>query len=315
MTPEEIVTDIVKEFEITSKDIEKIRAQKDQWPRWCFAPFVVWASFLIRNISILSDPKLVSKITSACTVVPWRYTRSVYKFDPDLYRELVSTPITGDIPEEVVLRLPEWSVFVEMPGERYVTGFFASLEYVPLTKKSELRFVFCLTDESLYPFCVSLSKGSIAKSVRASLDEYESHIGNASELASSYAEVFGEDFKLLDRAVSLILYLCSDEAEIRDRDVPDWEPSFPRPKILKGRERLFPADRNRTVNVGKEIGAILRKEITNAEPHLATGRTVRSHMRRGHWHGFWTGPRKENRDRQKFVLKWLPPIVVRGQRE
>ena len=72
--------------------------------------------------------------------------------------------------------------------------------------------------------------------MRASLDEYESHVGDASELASSFAEVFGENFKLLHRAVSLILYVCSDEAEIRDRDVPDWEPSFPRSKIMKGRE-------------------------------------------------------------------------------
>lgn len=28
---------------------------------------------------------------------------------------------------------------------------------------------------------------------------------------------------------------------------------------------------------------------------------------------FWTGPRKENRDQHKFVLKWLPPLFVHGR--
>ena len=35
----------------------------------------------------------------------------------------------------------------------------------------------------------------------------------------------------------------------------------------------------------------------------------RPHMRRGHWHHFWTGPMDSAQDR-KLVLKWLPPIFV-----
>lgn len=37
--------------------------------------------------------------------------------------------LTDEIPEEVLLRLPEWSIYVEMQGES-VSGFFSSLEYV-----------------------------------------------------------------------------------------------------------------------------------------------------------------------------------------
>ena len=118
---------------------------------------------------------------------------------------------------------------------------------------------------------------------------------------------------LLRKALSLVLYICSDEAEIRDRNAPDWEPSFPRPKVTKGEERLFPADRNRVVDVGRELGAMLREGAEKREPSAPTGRSVRPHLRRGHWHGFWTGPRKENRDQQRFFLKWLPPVFVHGR--
>ena len=133
------------------------------------------------------------------------------------------------------------------------------------------------------------------------------------KVKAEYTELLGEDRSLVKKALSLVLYVCSDEAEIRDRDAPDWEPSFPRPKVTKGVERLFPADRNRTVKVGRELGAMLREGTAKSEPSAPTGRSVRPHMRRGHWHGFWTGPRKENRDQQKFVLKWLPPLFVHGK--
>lgn len=33
----------------------------------------------------------------------------------------------------------------------------------------------------------------------------------------------------------------------------------------------------------------------------------RPHMRRGHWHNFWTGPRDGDR---KLVLHWIPPTFI-----
>lgn len=307
MSPETHVTTLLRSLDISSRDIDKIRQGHDKWPRWCFAPFTVWATSFVRS---RQDLRKINDITSAITVIPWRYSRSVYRFDPDLYRELVATPFSGEIPEEVLLRLPEWSIFVEMQGES-VSGFFSSLEYVS-PGKAELRFVFC-TEERLMPFYIALSAGTIEKSFEDCLREYEAVAGESDKVKAEYTEVLGEDLSLVKKALSLVLYVCSDEAEIRDREAPDWEPAFPRAKVTKGEERLFPADRNRVVDVGRELGAMLREGATKSEPSAPTGRTVRPHMRRGHWHGFWTGPRKENRDQQKFVLKWLPPLFVHGK--
>lgn len=307
MSPETHVTTLLRSLDISSRDIDKIRQGHDKWPRWCFAPFTVWATSFVRS---RQDLRKINDITSAITVIPWRYSRSVYRFDPDVYRELVATPFSGEIPEEILLRLPEWSIYVEMQGEP-VSGFFSSLEYVS-PGKAELRFVFC-TEERLMPFYIALSAGTIEKSFEDCLREYEVVAGGSDKVKVEYTELLGEDLSLVKKALSLVLYVCSDEAEIRDRDAPDWEPSFPRPKVSKGVERLFPADRNRTVEVGRELGAMLREGAVRSESSAPTGRSVRPHMRRGHWHGFWTGPRKENRDQQKFVLKWLPPLFVHGR--
>lgn len=244
MSPETHVSTLMRSLGISSRDIDKIRSGHDQWPRWCFAPFAVWAASTVHTRRDLTK---VNDLTSAITVIPWRYSRSVYRFDPDVYRELISTPFSGELPGDVLLRLPEWSIFVEMQDEA-VSGFFASLEYVS-AGKVELRFVFCAGDR-LIPFYINLSAGTIEKSFEESLMEYEKVAGGSDKVKAEYAELLGEDLSLVKKALSLVLYVCSDEAEIRDRDAPDWEPSFPRPKVTKGEERLFPADRNRVVDVG-----------------------------------------------------------------
>lgn len=307
MSPETHVSTLMRSLEISSRDIDKIRAGHEKWPKWCFAPFTAWATSVIRS---RRDLQKVKDLTCAITVIPWRYSRSVYRFDSDVYRELIATPFSGELPGEVLLRLPEWSIFVEMQDEA-VSGVFVSLEYVS-AGKVELRFVFCAGDR-LIPFYINLSAGTIEKSFEESLMEYEKVAGGSDKVKAEYAELLGEDLSLVKKALSLVLYVCSDEAEIRDRDAPDWEPAFPRPKVTKGQERLFPADRNRVVDVGRELGAMLREGAAKSEPSAPTGRTVRPHLRRGHWHGFWTGPRKENRDQQKFFLKWLPPVFVHGR--
>lgn len=309
MSPETHVTTLLRSLDLSGRDLDKIRIDHDKWPKWCFAPFTVWATSFVRS---KEDLRKINDMTSAITVIPWRYSRSVYRFDPDVYRELISTPFSGAIPEEVLLLLPEWSIFVEMQGES-VSGFFSSLEYVSLGK-AELRFVFCGV-QRLIPFYIALSSGTIEKSFEECLREYEAIAGKSDteKVKKEHLQLLGENLSLVKKALSLVLYICSDDAEIRDRDAPDWEPSFPRPKITKGQERLFPADRNRTVEVGRELGALLRKGSAHREPSAPTGRSVRPHMRRGHWHGFWTGSRKENRDQQKFILKWIPPLFVQGR--
>jgi imidazolonepropionase-like amidohydrolase len=111
--------------------------------------------------------------------------------------------------------------------------------------------------------------------------------------------------------LNLVLYLCAQE--------PDVEGGLPeRPvatKTKKG-QRWFPAQKP----VVREVGVRTVKWIREARSQVASGsdieasgRTVAPHMRKAHWHGYWTGPRKDPGARN-FSLKWLPPTPV-GLRE
>ena len=102
--------------------------------------------------------------------------------------------------------------------------------------------------------------------------------------------------------VNHLLYLCSDEP-----DMPDHSES----KERRTHDITGAAKRSAIVTVGARIGAALRNskydakstECVNAQSHSSPI----PHMRRAHWHHFWTGPRDGER---KLIIKWLPPISV-----
>jgi len=59
--------------------------------------------------------------------------------------------------------------------------------------------------------------------------------------------------------------------------------------------------------VGFRIGSSLREYGRSVSRGDGSGATVRPHVRRAHWHRFWTGPMGGDR---KLVTKWLHPCLV-----
>lgn len=96
-----------------------------------------------------------------------------------------------------------------------------------------------------------------------------------------------------------VAYICSANADI----VPSYKPpKLSKPNNAKKRSMATWHD------VGYRIGAELRSyERTKSERKEHQGGTVRPHVRRAHWHHYWTGPRDGER---KLVLKWIAPTMV-----
>ncbi|MFL5303058.1 MAG: hypothetical protein ACJ79R_22230, partial [Anaeromyxobacteraceae bacterium] len=108
--------------------------------------------------------------------------------------------------------------------------------------------------------------------------------------------------------VNLTLYVCARNAEMRDAAGKRERPANPRPTKTSAGPRLFPPDRPTTWDVGYRTGAALAAASASAgEPQGGTHASPRPHIRRAHWHHFWTGPRAGERE---IALRWLPPIPV-----
>jgi hypothetical protein len=113
------------------------------------------------------------------------------------------------------------------------------------------------------------------------------------------------------RLGALLLYLVSDKADIS----PEGDQTVTRSRITTNERRgirNFQAPKIKPWEVGFRIGAEIRafeERNKEAAEHLGTGTAMRPHVRRAHWHSFWTGPRDQPQQRRKRV-RWLPPTPV-----
>jgi hypothetical protein len=133
--------------------------------------------------------------------------------------------------------------------------------------------------------------------------------------AVSKAASFEVMYPVVNSAMSLILYLCSQAAEYSG----NRKPSNPQPKQgKKDFPRYFPPDKPTTWDVGVRMGAALRRAYAEQEMKgiEETHASPRAHVRCAHWHGFRLGPMKTPTgavipaEQREFELRWLPPIPV-----
>jgi hypothetical protein len=105
---------------------------------------------------------------------------------------------------------------------------------------------------------------------------------------------------VLATTTSMLLYLCSDGPDVRRVALP---PGSGAPRAA--------ANSTRALQVGWRLGAALRaaQRYHSGRGGEETGRHVAPHLRKPHWHHYWTGPLNEPEQRQ-LVLRYLAPISV-----
>lgn len=301
------------------RGVELFRRDKGKdldWPAFCFLPMAGWYSIVsaAHRVDRLTLEQIgdVAKLAALGT---WRYSQGIYRYDDSMAAALGKTALSGELPVEVLLRLPEWCVYVETPGRHWLDsellGFWAHLEWDVNTQRRELRFLLNVADGRLIPQILHIGPWTITEAIDRWFSEARNQYDRSRtrgaaipdrETSTALIQQLGESINPL---LSMLLYLCSDEPDIGNRDYPQEKPGRPKPKRTKKGWRLFPPPKPKIWQVGDFVGETLRQ----AEQSIATGRSVRAHLRKAHWHGFWHGPKSAER---RFRYKWLPPIVVGG---
>lgn len=315
MIPNQHLIAAGKQFPAAWRLADEFRASRGadlpKWPAWCFMPMAGW-------FAIASDGADMSQITTdhasatshLAALGAWRVSQGIYQFDPDVEQSLVDTTLTGEIPTDVLYRLPEWCLYIETPGQQWMDidlhGFWVHLEWDANTERSELRFLLNTPDQ-LIPQILHMGPWTVTEAVDRAMGEArkQAESRNVELLRVDDAPMIlaGDLQPLLAR----VMYLCSDEPDIVDRDQPGYLPGRPKPKKTKKGWRLFPPAKPRVWSVGDSVGDTLRS--VSADAGDSDRKSPRPHLRRAHWHGYWTGPRDGD---QKFRCKWLPPTVIRG---
>ena len=325
MGPKDYLTYYSKVYPSAWKQVDDFRSQRGKalpfWPDWCFMPLagamaIVTSEVEKQGIGEISDPimndQLGRDVGILGALAAWRVTQGIYRFDSDVFQEIFNTPITGNLPHDILFRLPEWCLYIETPDTTWLNsplhGFFVHLEYDVGTGRKELRFVFDQTPDSmpmLFPFVLHLGDWPLKESITRTMDEAKKQ-SKAHGIEKTFPEeskLLGEIKDLITPFVSLVLYLCSINAEF------SGIPEKPKPKKTKKGYRLFAPPQPRTWDVGIRLGASLRaaktEYVESKDIEEGQRRPPRPHIRRAHWHLYWTGEGRKNP-----VVKWLPPTPI-----
>ena len=291
------------------------------WPQWCYVPIAGTQAVVAEdggvNVSRLHQvyPERLADAARLAGLAAWRMTQGIYRFDPAVYGAVANTPVTGELPHELLYRLPEWCVYIETPdlmqqlgsSEHYpLHGVFAHLEHDIKTGRPELRLLLdaqATEGPILVPVPVHLGKWTLQEALARTLEVCKTNgDGLGVQLPPGFAQMLHVN---LEPIISLLLSLCSQAAEFSG---PRPRPAYPEPKRVKGGARIFAPDKPTTWEVGVRLGSALRRAYAASEVGHASGHSgPRPHIRRAHWHSFWMGPVDGDR---RLDVRWMPPIPV-----
>ena len=243
----------------------------------------------------------------------WRLSKGVYKVSPDLLGEVRSSGLPSTIPTDVLLRLPEWAIYIDLKGlgvyhDGDVDGAWVCAEHRQSTGADRLLVLAVRYDD---PGTRGMT--ILQSTLDMSVSDFDEMVNTLSDDELRVAETYGlgktrepcpSRKALLDIIIKILLYICSSEPDIEDRDEPDVKPSRAHMQRIGKRDMFVAADRVRVWNVGDRVGEVIRNY--NEQPK--DRKHTRRHLRRAHWHGYWTG--KRGSDEREFSYKWLSPMVV-----
>ena len=295
------------------RQADRMRADRGKdlpsWPDWCYLPLSGWYAIVCADAGVASldarQMNRVGDIGRLAALGTWRVSQGIYRFDTELFEAVWTTPLDGDLPSALFFRLPEWCVYVETPEKTWLDsalhGFFAHLEWDVNTGREELRLLMD-SEAALQPLVIHIGQWPLKEAARKAMVEAKRQ--GVRQGATALAAALPLDVELMiDPLVSLLLYLCSENAELGDGT---RRPAHPTPKRTRQGWRLFPPDKTQVWDVGVRLGAALRQGAAGTR---TTGEgahaSPRPHVRRAHWHTYWVGE-----GRQERRLNWLPPIPV-----
>lgn len=315
-------------------DYRRRRDQLGGWPSWCWVPLQAAAE--IARDRPLPEQAIVSPLLPSDTPVvavlgglaAWRQTRTIYRFHGELHDALLATDLQDRLPASA-LRLPEWCPYLAFPaGSALGDGMFACLNWDPAAERPELVLLLD-RDGILSPQLLPLDRPTIGQAITDALAnliarlhgrpahedirdadpeqvEHDLHALAAQRLPADQRHLIDEMLRSLRQTLpaclSLLFYLGAEEPDILDPDQPTAESAWrPAP--------IGPVGPPLVWEVGWRVSASLRAAHGapgDGEPR-GPGRRPRPHVRRGHWHHYWTGPMTGPR---QLVLRWVHPTLV-----
>jgi hypothetical protein len=203
------------------------------------------------------------KLHSEAAISLWEPTKRIFKIDPTVSAELCNSAVSARVPVDII-RLPDWSIRVDCP---------------------EMQLMACKLRVH--------ANGDIEDMLVIVIDEEKEQVAKALRLNEPWcADEDTEEAKAyIGKALSLLLYLSTVH-----NSVP--RSAYKKYTALSKKNQTKPfiyPEKASIVKIGEELGKMLQTAYTKQ-----AGYSMKAHIRRAHWHNYWTGPK----DNRKLICKW-----------
>lgn len=296
------------------------RAKSDgeiSWPDYCPLPIAAAATYLVSAIKLTDrEAAMVCAELTACWA--WRRQKVIYRFDRDIASALSEQAYglkdTDVLPADALFHLPYPCVYIKAPGVlEHTDGFWAWVEYDLNRQESELRiqWVAETMDHSFAQVMHLIPGATIGDCVIDTAKTTQEHTREPVDLSNP-----ADSCRIILMAIQLLLYLTADNADVEDDEEASNENERDSVQTQGGERRKDgkikdKASEIHTKNVGVRIGSAFRRSsgASKKASGSGVGSPKRPHMRRGHWHHYWRGPKSGQRE---LVLLWTPPAMIHG---
>ena len=236
-------------------------------------------------------------------LLAWRFGgKHIVDFDELIEKQIIECGISGDIPMNVLRKLPFMGVYVKTKSHKTFDGFLVSSSNGTEKHNShEFHIVIStLYEGEMISAPIDLSKVGTIDEIADS--DVSSLFKNKEDINGFTKQTFVDFFRSMwGCALPLILYLCASNAEITSKTAA--APTIP---TLPRNKRAIAPHQPTEWLCGERIGAAIRASAQReANDPTGTGASKRPHIRRAHWHTYRVGVGKAN-----TILKWIHPLAI-----
>lgn len=223
-------------------------------------------------------------------------TRTAYTIDDDFLNS-IDPYAYAELPTQAFMSTPSYAYMIRNTIGRFSGAIVCYLSDSPNDEPSKLMIIGHRVN---HDHLLENMEGPEVQAMRFIVDLTEEGV--------SLSNIAPEDWDIL-MLVNAVLAICAKNISI--------EPSHSlssSPKKIKSAGTLSYADRTSNIVLGVREGTALRENTQYVSAMTATGDDKKqrmAHMRRAHWHHYWTGSRSQPENR-KSVLHWVAPTFISG---
>lgn len=292
-------------------------AKTPEWDERCLVPIGLSLALFpdYESVSFAKKSAMLIQALKFSALAPWRLDKEVFEFSEELQSLLFEQAEEDDmdIPGEILGYLPYRAFYVRFASpisDRWykLDGFFVHHEWdVQRGGELALRFLFLSTDLKIGGIEIKLSAKSLSENFSIIREISDKNFEKmADKTVNDVPTTILPSQSLIKKALELVLYICSQNADV----IASPKQATYKPKRGKIEDRYAEV---KTWDVGVRLAPKIRLsrslESKKSVGEHKTHASPRAHMRRGHWHHYWTGPKGGER---KLILKWTAPMLIGG---